>query len=78
MSPAFLVERQRGQRGGEGEEDGGTHLGRIMCRMVPAIARPTKSAAVATYAQPRNGFLPPIHDTVEITTDLVPWYDCTG
>lgn len=49
-----------------------TDLGRIMCRIVPATARATNSAAVATYAQPRKGFLPPIHDTVEITTDFVP------
>jgi hypothetical protein len=38
----------------------------------------TKTAAAATYAQPRKGFLPPIHDTVDITIDLVPEYDLTG
>jgi len=38
----------------------------------------TKSEAAATYAHPRKGFLPPIHDTVDITIDLVPEYDLTG
>ena len=30
------------------------------------------------YAMPRNGFLPPSHDVVESTTDLVPENDVTG
>jgi hypothetical protein len=34
--------------------------------------------AVATYAQPKKGFLPPIHETVEKTTDLVPENCRTG
>ena len=55
-----------------------TYLGLIMCRIVPAMARRTKRAADATYAQPRKGFLPPIHETVEITIDFVPWYGNTG
>ena len=55
-----------------------TYLGLIMCRIVPATARRTTSEAATTYAQPRNGFFPPIHDTVEITTDFVPWYGNTG
>ena len=54
------------------------YLGLMRCLMVPAMARATKSAAVATYAHPRKGFLPPIHDTVEMTTDFVPWYGLTG
>jgi len=40
--------------------------------MVPAMASATKSAAEVTYAQPRNGFLPPIHDTVVMTMLFVP------
>ena len=55
-----------------------THLGLIKCLIASAIARPTNSADDATYAQPKNGFFPPIHDTVEMTTDFVPLYDCTG
>ena len=55
-----------------------TYLGLIMCRIVPAMARITKRAADATYAQPRKGFLPPIHDTVEITMLFVPLYGFTG
>lgn len=34
--------------------------------------------AVATYAQPMNGFLPPTHETVLMTIDLVPPYLVTG
>ena len=46
--------------------------------MVPAMESATKSADAATYAHPRKGFLPPIHDTVDITIDFVPEYDLTG
>lgn len=49
-----------------------TYLGLIRCLAVPAIARSTKMAAAATYAHPKNGFFPPIHDTVEMTMDFVP------
>ena len=55
-----------------------TYLGLIMCRIVPATARRTNTEADATYAHPRKGFCPPIHDTVETTTDFVPWYGNTG
>lgn len=53
-------------------------LGFMTCRMVPAIARATKSEAAATYAHPRKGFLPPIHDMVVMTIDFVPEYVLTG
>lgn len=46
--------------------------------MVPRIASKTKRDAAATYAQPKNGFFPPIHETVEMTMDLVPEYGLTG
>ena len=46
--------------------------------MVPAMARATNNDAAATYAHPRNGFLPPIHDAVEITMLFVPLYGFTG
>ena len=36
------------------------------------MARATNNDAAATYAHPRNGFLPPIHDAVEITMLFVP------
>ena len=52
--------------------------GRMRCRMRPATPSATNSAAVATYPHPRNGFFPPIHDTVEITIDFVPLYGFTG
>jgi hypothetical protein len=42
------------------------------------MASATKSEDAATYAQPRKGFLPPIHDTVDITIDFVPEYVLTG
>lgn len=50
----------------------------MRCRAVPAMASKMKTLAAATYAQPRKGFFPPIQDTVEITTDLVPLYGSTG
>lgn len=50
----------------------------MIWRAVPAMANRTKTAAVATYAQPKNGFLPPIQETVEMTIDLVPLYGRTG
>ena len=46
--------------------------------MVPRTASKTKTAADATYAHPKKGFLPPIQDTVDITKDLVPLYGRTG
>jgi hypothetical protein len=49
-----------------------TNLGRTRCLMVPSTAKSTKTAAAATYAQPRKGFFPPIQETVEMTTDFVP------
>ena len=55
-----------------------TYLGLMRCRAVPAIARKQNKPAAATYAQPRKSFLPPIHDTVVITMDLVPLYGRTG
>jgi hypothetical protein len=55
-----------------------THRGLARCRIVPATASATKSAEAATYAQPRNGFLPPIQETVEMTIDFVPEYGFTG
>lgn len=42
------------------------------------MARRTKTPAEATYAQPRKGFFPPIHETVVMTKDLVPLYGKTG
>lgn len=42
------------------------------------MASKMNTAAAATYAQPRNGFFPPIQETVEITTDFVPLYGSTG
>ena len=63
----------------QGESDSlATHLGFTKCLMVPAMANATKRDDVATYAHPRNGFLPPIHETVEMTIDLVPEYGRTG
>jgi hypothetical protein len=53
-------------------------LGCKRCFAVPATARTTNKMAVATYAQPKKGFLPPIHETVEKTTDLVPENCRTG
>lgn len=49
-----------------------SNLGLTRCRIVPRTARRTNTLAAATYAHPRNGFLPPIHETVEITNDFVP------
>lgn len=49
-----------------------TNLGLSRWRMVPRIASKTKRDAAATYAQPKNGFFPPIHETVEMTMDFVP------
>ena len=46
--------------------------------MVPAMPGAKNSDAAATYAYPRNGFSPPIHETVEMTSDLVPEYGSTG
>lgn len=57
---------------------GVAHLGLMRCRAVPRMAMRMKRAADATYAQPRNGFLPPIHETVEMTKDFVPLYGRTG
>lgn len=54
------------------------YLGRITCLIVPATAKMTNIDAATTYAQPKNGFFPPIHDTVEMTTDFVPLYGFTG
>lgn len=54
------------------------YLGLMRCRAVPAIARRIKTPAAATYAQPKNGFFPPIHETVEMTIDFVPLYGNTG
>ena len=45
---------------------------------MPRMPSKTSRLAAATYAHPRNGFFPPIHDTVEMTTDLVPLYGRTG
>ena len=53
-------------------------LGCKICLAVPKTAKRTNTAAVATYAQPKNGFFPPIHETVEKTTDLVPENCLTG
>jgi len=53
-------------------------LGLMMCRAVPRMARRTNTLAAATYAHPRKGFLPPIHETVEMTKDFVPLYGRTG
>jgi hypothetical protein len=52
--------------------------GLIRCLMSPAIARTTHRMAAPMYAQPRNGCLPPIQDTVDITIDLVPENSLTG
>ena len=49
-----------------------------MWRMVPRIAKATNRDAAATYAQPKKGFLPPIHETVEMTIALCPLYERTG
>lgn len=49
-----------------------THLGLIKCLIARSTASPTNSAEDATYAQPKNGFFPPIHDTVDMTIDFVP------
>lgn len=53
-------------------------LGLIKCRIRPAAARTTQRTAAPIYAQPKKGCLPPIHDTVEITMDLVPENCLTG
>ena len=54
------------------------NLGFNKCLTVPMTASKTNNADATTYAQPKNGFLPPIHETVEITTDFVPRYGFTG
>lgn len=53
-------------------------LGLMKWRMRPAIASTTHRIATATYAQPRNGCLPPTQATVEIRIDLVPPNCLTG
>jgi hypothetical protein len=55
-----------------------TDRGLMQCHAKPITARRTKSAAEAMYAHPRKGFFPPIQETVEMTTDLVPPNCSTG
>ncbi len=80
MSPSFLFRRRRvSQYMRTGRTDGEeTYLGLIRCRIVPRKPSRTRRLAAATYAQPRNGFFPPIHDTVEMTIDFVPENERTG
>lgn len=80
MSPSFLFPRGRvGQYMRVRSTDGkGTDLGLMRCRIVPRKPSRTRRLAAATYAHPRNGFLPPIQDTVDMTIDFVPENERTG